>query len=77
MRAHTSLGRATLTQERTDNGYSDDEIEEILGLSAPETKLVLKEIQETIVDSPLLALGLAFTVGVLVGLGLGQTRRRT
>jgi hypothetical protein len=57
--------------------YSDDEIEEILGLSAPETKLVLKEIQETIVDSPLLALGLAFTLGVLVGLGLSHARRRT
>jgi len=66
-----------LTQERTDNDYSDDEIEEILGLSAPETKLALKEIQEIIADSPLLALGLAFTLGVLVGLGLNNARRRT
>jgi len=66
-----------LTQERADNDYSDDEIEEILGLSAPETKLALNEIQETIADSPLLALGLAFTLGVLVGLGLSHARRRT
>jgi hypothetical protein len=66
-----------MTGEPGQGDYSDDEIEEILGLSAPETKLVLKEIQETIVDSPLLALGLAFTLGVLVGLGLSHARRRT
>jgi len=66
-----------MTGEPGQGDYSDDEIEEILGLSTPETKLVLKEIQETIVDSPLLALGLAFTLGVLVGLGLSHARRRT
>jgi hypothetical protein len=66
-----------MTGEPGQGDYSDDEIEEILELSAPETKLVLKEIQETIVDSPLLALGLAFTLGVLVGLGLSHARRRT
>ena len=65
-----------MTQERAGNDYSDDEIEEILGLSTPETKLALGEIQETIVGSPILALGLAFTLGVLVGLGLSHTRRR-
>jgi ElaB/YqjD/DUF883 family membrane-anchored ribosome-binding protein len=66
-----------LTEKRAENNYSDDEIEEILGLSAPETRLVLKEIQETIMDSPLLALGLAFTVGILVGVGVSHTRRGT
>jgi len=66
-----------MTGELGQGDYSDDEIEEILGLSAPETKLVLKEIQETIVDSPLLAVGLAFTLGILVGLGLSHARRRT
>lgn len=66
-----------MTTEPGQGDYSDDEIEEILGLSAPQTKLVIKEIQETIVDSPLLALGLAFTLGILVGLGLSHARRRT
>jgi len=65
-----------LTQKRAEDDYSDDEIEEILGTTAPETELVLREIRETVMESPLLALGLAFTFGILVGLGLNQTRRR-
>jgi hypothetical protein len=65
-----------LTQERAEDDYSDDEIEEILGTIAPETKLVLREVRETVMESPLLALGLAFTFGILVGLGLNQTRER-
>ena len=65
-----------MAQKRAEDDYSDDEIEEILGTTAPETKLVLREIRETVMESPLLALGLAFTLGILVGLGVNQTRKR-
>ncbi|WP_455284440.1 hypothetical protein [[Eubacterium] cellulosolvens] len=56
--------------------YSDDEIEQIIGIGALETKFVLKEIRETIRGSPLLATGLVFAFGILVGVSLGQVRKR-
>jgi hypothetical protein len=65
-----------LAQKRAEHDYSDDEIEEILGTTTPETKLMLREIRETVMESPLLTLGLAFTIGILVGLGVDRARKR-
>jgi hypothetical protein len=41
-----------------EGNYSDDEIEQILGMEAPEVKFALKEIRKTIKEDPLLVAGL-------------------
>ncbi len=66
-----------MTREFKEGGYTDDEIEQILGMGLPETKLLLKEVRQTIDDNALLVAGLAFAFGILVGLGLGNSRRRS
>lgn len=63
-------------QERAKQGYTDDEIEAILRKATPKAELLLGEIRETVIESPILALGLTFTFGILVGLGLSQSRSR-
>ena len=56
--------------------YSDDEIEQILGIGASETGFVLKGIRETIKESPLLTTGLVLAFGILVGVSLGRASKR-
>lgn len=56
--------------------YSDDEIEQILGMSGPELKLTLKEVGEVIRENPLLMTGLIFALGILIGAGLARDGRK-
>jgi len=64
-----------MAAQRTEEEYSDEELEEIIDMKAP-TELV-KEFESMIKESPLLMIGLAFTFGVLVGAGLASGRRRS
>jgi hypothetical protein len=56
-------------------GYSDDEIEQILGKGAPEAGRAVKEIRETIRQNPLLMTGLVLAFGILVGISLCRARK--
>jgi len=57
--------------------YSDDEIEQILGMGGPETKLALKEIRQIVRENPLLVAALVFAFGILVGAGLSRVHRES
>jgi len=57
-------------------GYADDEIEEILGMGAPEVNALLKQAREIVRENPLLAAGLAFAFGLLLGASVGRARER-
>ena len=65
-----------MTGERKESEYSDDEIEQMLGMGASEGKLTLKEIEQIISDNPFLVTGLVFALGILVGVGLGYARKK-
>jgi hypothetical protein len=65
-----------MAREKERRDYSEDEIEQILGKTAPETKLALKEIEDTIRENPLLVTALVFAFGILVGSGLSRGRKR-
>ena len=66
-----------MAREAKERDYSDDEIEQILGMGGPESKLALKEIRDTIRENPLLVAALIFAVGILVGASLSRGRRRS
>ena len=66
-----------MAHESKERDYSDDEIEQILGMGGPEAKLVLKEMRETIRENPLLVAALVFAVGVLVGASISRGHRRS
>ena len=66
-----------MAHEAKEHDYSDDEIEEILGMGGPEAKLVLKQLRDTIRDNPLLVAALIFAMGVLVGAGLSRGHRKS
>jgi hypothetical protein len=55
--------------------YSDDEVEEIIDMRAPDNKFSMREIRATIQDNPLLVTGLLFSFGLLVGFAFGKRRR--
>lgn len=57
--------------------YSDDEVEAILGIGAAERSVILNEVRDTIREYPLLVTGLALALGILVGVGLSQGRKRS
>jgi len=64
--------RTIMARESRQGGYSDDEIEQILGMGAPEARLTLREIRDTIREDPLLVAGLVFAFGLLVGVSLAR-----
>jgi len=66
-----------MADEVKERRYSDDEIEQILGMGGPETKLPLKEMREIIRENPLLVATLVFAFGILVGASLSSGRRRS
>jgi hypothetical protein len=66
-----------MVNEAKERNYSDDEIEEILGVGGYEAKLVLREIRDTIQDNPLLVAALVFAMGVLVGASLTRGHRKS
>jgi len=59
-----------------EGNYSEDEIEQILGMEAPEVKFALKEIRKTIKEDPLLVAGLVFAFGMLLGVSLARGHRK-
>lgn len=67
----------TMAREAKGPDYSDDEIEQILGMGVPDTKMTLKEIRQTIRDNPLLMAALIFSIGILVGASLGRARKKS
>ncbi len=55
--------------------FSDEELEEIMDMKAP--KELVRELEATIKESPLLVMGLVFAFGLLVGVSLSSGRRRS
>ena len=68
---------AAMAREAKERDYSDDEIEQILGMGGPETKVALKAIRETMRENPLLVAALIFAFGVLVGASLSRAHKRS
>jgi hypothetical protein len=66
-----------MANEAKEHDYSDDEIEEILGIGGHEAKLMLKEIRVTVQDNPVLVAALIFAIGVLVGATLSRGHRKS
>lgn len=64
-----------MTHGSEQRSYSDDEIEQILGMGVPEAKLALKEMREIVREDPLLITGLVFAFGILLGISLCRARR--
>ncbi len=68
---------AAMANEAKERDYSDDEIEQILGMGGPEAKLMLKEMRDTIRENPLLVAALIFAMGILVGASLSRGHRKS
>jgi hypothetical protein len=66
-----------MANKAKEHGYSDDEIEEILGIGGYDAKLMLKEIRVTIQDNPLLVAALIFAMGILVGATFSRAHRKS
>ena len=66
-----------MAHEAKEHDYSDDELEEILGMGGPEAKLMLKQMRDTIRDNPLLVAALIFAMGVLVGASVRRGHRKS
>jgi hypothetical protein len=66
-----------MASEEKERDYSDDEIEEILGMGGPEAKLVLKQMRDIMRDNPLLVAALIFAMGILVGASARRGHRKS
>jgi len=55
--------------------YSDEELERILDMQ-PSDQISVRQLRATIQENPLLVTGLAFTLGLLLGLTFHSRRRR-
>jgi len=66
-----------MANEAKERDYSDDEIEQILGMGGPEAKFMLKEMRDTIRENPLLVAALIFAMGILVGASLSYGHRKS
>ena len=66
-----------MAREAKERDYSDDEIEQIFGVEGTETKVVLKEIRETMRENPLLVAALVFALGILVGASISHAHKKS
>jgi len=66
-----------MANEAKERDYSDDEIEQILGMGGPEAKHLLKEMRDAIRENPLLVAALIFSMGILVGASLSRGHRKS
>ena len=66
-----------MAREANELDYSDDEIEQIFGMGGADTKIVLKEIRETMRENPLLVAGLVFALGILVGASISHGHKKS
>lgn len=65
-----------VVHESGQSDYSEDEIEQILGMGAPEARFALEKIRETIRENPFVVTGLVLAFGILIGISLGCGRKR-
>ena len=63
----------SVTEQRQ---FSEEEIEEILDMRAPENPLSMKGVTDAIREEPILFAGLIFALGLLVGVSLHPSRRK-
>jgi hypothetical protein len=66
-----------MANEAKERDYSDDEIEQILGMGRPEARLMLKEMRDIIRENPMLVAALIFAMGILVGASLSRGHRKS
>ncbi len=64
-----------MTVVEKERKFSDEELEEIMDMRAPKDQFSIREIRAAIRENPLLAVGLIFTFGLLVGVSLSSGRR--
>ena len=62
------------TTEAKKEKFSDEELEEIMDMHAPQGQITVQEIRETIRENPLLVTGLVFAFGLLVGVSFSSGR---
>jgi len=65
-----------LPAKEEDNGFSDEELEEIMDRHAPVGQISMSELRQMIRENPLLVAGLVFTLGLLLGVSFRSNRRR-
>jgi len=64
------MGMPTVKQE-----FSDEELESILDMQ-PTDQISIRQLRGAIQENPLLVTGLAFTLGLILGLTLRPRRKR-
>jgi len=57
-------------------GFSEDEIEEIMNMRAPDDPLSITKVREAIQQNPILVTALAFAFGMLLGIGFASNRKK-
>ena len=58
------------------DGFSDDELEEIMDRHAPTGQISTAEFRKMIRENPLLVTGLVFALGLLLGVSFRSGRRK-
>ncbi len=61
--------------EEKESEFSDEDLEELMDMKAP--KEVAKELETIVKANPLLVTGLAFAIGLLIGVSFSSGRRRS
>jgi uncharacterized protein YejL (UPF0352 family) len=56
--------------------YSDEEVEEIMDMHAPNDLISVRELRDAIQENPMFMAGLVFAFGLLVGVALSPKRRK-
>ena len=59
-----------------EDGFSDEELEEIMDRHAPVGQISMSELRQMIRENPLLVAGLVFTLGLLLGVSFRSNRRK-
>jgi len=65
--------RLMSTTETQEDDFSDEELEEIIDMQAPQA--LFKEFEAIVKERPLLVSGLIFAFGLLLGASLSHRRR--
>jgi ElaB/YqjD/DUF883 family membrane-anchored ribosome-binding protein len=63
------------TPKTDEEGFSDDDVEEIFDMKAP--KALIAEFEAIVKERPLLTAGLIFAFGLLLGASLSSKRRKS
>jgi len=65
-----------LQAKEEEDGFSDEELEEIMDRHAPVGQISMSELRQMIRENPLLVAGLVFTLGLLLGVSFRSNRRK-